>query len=385
MMDEDETSYRWETEYERSWENIQEDDSGTLKAIVADEGEKMRRRPPGGKKRIRLGMMRHLFLIVDLSNAMDQKDLRPSRLSCTLKVAENFILEFFDQNPISQLGVIVTRSSKAEKVTDLGGNPYHHVNKLKEVASCRGEPSLQNAMEMALQSLKHVPSHVCREIIIVMASLTTCDPGDILDTCESLVAHRIQCNIVGLAAEVHLCKRICERTKGQYGVILDERHFKELLMQHVTPPPALESAEASLIRMGFPHHHSTAPASYSMCQLDSSDAALGTVGYFCPQCKAKYLDLPVECKLCRLMLVSAPHLARSYHHFFPLPVFNEQHPTETWLCLACQSHVSSTAYECSECHQLFCPQCETFIHETLHMCPGCCSSLPSQTNDTVKS
>ena len=58
MMDEDETSYRWETEYERSWENIQEDDSGTLKAIVADEGEKMRRRPPGGKKRIRLGMVR---------------------------------------------------------------------------------------------------------------------------------------------------------------------------------------------------------------------------------------------------------------------------------------------------------------------------------------
>lgn len=249
-MDEDETSYRWETEYERTWETIQEDDSGTLKAVVEDGGERTRRRRTDAQQRIRMGMMRHLFLVVDLSSAMEQKDLRPSRLGCTLKVVENFILEFFDQNPISQLGVIVTRNSRAEKITDLGGNPGHHISKLKETVGCRGEPSLQNAMDMALQSLKHVPSHASREILIVMASLTTCDPGDILVTCDSLVAHRIQCNIVGLAAEVHLCRQICQKTKGRYGVILDESHYKELMMQHLTPPPALANTEASLIRMG---------------------------------------------------------------------------------------------------------------------------------------
>lgn len=37
---------------------------------------------------------------------------------------------------------------------------------------------------------------------------------------------------------------------GTYNVILDESHFKELLMQHVKPPPASSSSECSLIRMG---------------------------------------------------------------------------------------------------------------------------------------
>jgi transcription initiation factor TFIIH subunit 2 len=57
-MDEDETSYRWETEYERTWETIQEDDSGTLKAVVEDGGERTRRRRTDAQQRIRMGMVR---------------------------------------------------------------------------------------------------------------------------------------------------------------------------------------------------------------------------------------------------------------------------------------------------------------------------------------
>lgn len=63
-----------------------------------------------------------MFLIIDLSEAMMEKDLRPSRLELTLSYAEQFILEYFDQNPISQLGVIVTKGGIAEKLTDLTGN-----------------------------------------------------------------------------------------------------------------------------------------------------------------------------------------------------------------------------------------------------------------------
>jgi transcription initiation factor TFIIH subunit 2 len=36
-------------------------------------------------------------------------------------VLEKFIVEFFDQNPISQMGVIVTRNGRAEKVAELSG------------------------------------------------------------------------------------------------------------------------------------------------------------------------------------------------------------------------------------------------------------------------
>jgi len=37
------------------------------------------------------------------------------------QLLELFIEEYFDQNPISQLGIIVTKNKRAEKVTELGG------------------------------------------------------------------------------------------------------------------------------------------------------------------------------------------------------------------------------------------------------------------------
>ncbi len=38
-------------------------------------------------------------------------------------VLAQFIREFFDQNPLSHLGIIVLRGGIAERLTDLSGNP----------------------------------------------------------------------------------------------------------------------------------------------------------------------------------------------------------------------------------------------------------------------
>lgn len=57
------------------------------------------------------------------------------------------------------------------------------------------------------------------------------------------------------------------------------------------------------------------------CKVDSFK--LGAAGHLCPQCGSKYCELPVECRACGLTLVSAPHLARSYHHLFPVDNFLE--------------------------------------------------------------
>lgn len=45
-----------------------------------------------------------------------------------------------------------------------------------------GEPSLQNSLELALKSLRLLPSHASKEILIIIGALTTCDPGDINET-----------------------------------------------------------------------------------------------------------------------------------------------------------------------------------------------------------
>ncbi|CAH1757234.1 13968_t:CDS:2 [Entrophospora sp. SA101] len=115
--------YSWEEEYRRSWDVIQEDEDGSLKRTVESlQNLLKRKRLLRDTATIRRGIIRHLFLILDLSEAMAEKDLRPSRLELTLSYTEQFILEYFDQNPISQLGIIVTKTGVAEKITSLSGN-----------------------------------------------------------------------------------------------------------------------------------------------------------------------------------------------------------------------------------------------------------------------
>lgn len=45
-----------------------------------------------------------------------------------LQLLEGFVEEYFDQNPISQMGIIVTRNKRAELVCELAGNGRKHVD-----------------------------------------------------------------------------------------------------------------------------------------------------------------------------------------------------------------------------------------------------------------
>jgi len=423
MNDEEDKGYSWETEYERTWEGIREDEHGLVASSVEDIIHKAkRRRLENLPTNIRLGMMRHTFVVIDMSKSMSDQDLKPTRFKCCLKLLQRFIDEYFDQNPISQIGFIIMRNKRAERICELSGNSRQHLSildKLKDKPTS-GEPSLQNALELAFSTLKNMPGHTSREILLLMGSLTTCDPGDIQETINNLKAQSIRCSVIGLAAEVRICKWLCEETNGVYDVILDESHLSDLLLARIRPPPATQQVESSLIRMGFPQH-SLHPASNDAlngdnrngemmsqptpsvcaCHVDSTSyQGPSQLGYFCPQCRSKYCELPVECKVCSLTLVCAPHLARSYHHLFPLEAFkevpvptatiapavqqpqNQQRPSSllnnssSLNCFSCQSSLSTekAAYQCAKCSGLFCTDCDLFIHESLHTCPKCACS-----------
>ncbi|XP_035382191.1 general transcription factor IIH subunit 2 isoform X1 [Electrophorus electricus] len=385
MDDEPERSKRWEGGYERTWEVLKEDESGSLRATVEDIlFQAKRKRVFESHGQVRLGMMRHLYVVIDLSRSMEDQDLKPNRLTSTLKLMEYFVDEYFDQNPISQIGIITTKNKRAERLTDLAGNPKKHTAALKKTvdSACMGEPSLYNALSIAMQTLKHMPGHTSREILVIFSSLTTCDPANIYDLIKTLKALKIRVSVIGLSAEVRVCTVLTRETGGSYSVILDESHYKELLMLHVRPPPASSSSECSLIRMGFPQHVITsvtdrdAKPSFSMSHLDSSseDAGLTLGGYYCPQCRAKYTELPVECKVCGLTLVSAPHLARSFHHLFPLSAFEErplEEHTGDRFCQACQGELKDKSV--SVVFSYFCIAAAVFfwvfLYTDLDSCP----------------
>ncbi len=64
---------------------------------------------------------------------------------------------------------------------------------------------------------------------------------------------------------------------------------------------------------------------FSVCVFSSlhSHLELRYGGFNCPKCLSKLCELPSECRICGLTLVSSPHLARSYHHLFPVNDFIE--------------------------------------------------------------
>ncbi len=153
---------------------------------------------------------------------------------------------------------------------------------------------------------------------------------------------------------------------------------------------------------------------------------LARTSYACPQCQAKVSELPTDCAVCGLKLVLAPHLARSFHHLFPVPPFSEvpayvgverQMASSSVSSSAAQTCVSLNAdlvvssseceqccytclkaiggqrseeailrpvskqttdssdetlrFQCPECRNIFCADCDTYLHGSLHNCPGC--------------
>ena len=96
------------------------------------------------------------------------------------------------------------------------------------------------------------------------------------------------------------------------------------------------------------------------------------------RCNSKCCDVPTACPICGLHLVSSARLARSYHHLFPVNKFEEV-PRAEWKdsdscagCFRMMTNGKQMRLRCGECEQLFCFECDVFIHDSLHNCPGCC-------------
>ncbi|KAF5841880.1 Ssl1-like-domain-containing protein [Dunaliella salina] len=194
--------------------------------------------------------------------------------------------------------------------------------------SATGAVSLQNALDTGVALLRNIPPYGHREMLVLFAALSTCDPGNIFDSIKEAKAAKIRVSLVGVAAEVHVCRRMTQETGGSYGIALNETHLSDLLLAHAPPPPALAgNTGAELVCMGFPDKGPDAPAS---AVFVGAEARLCAGGYVCPRCAARVAELPGECHVCALTLISSPHLARSYHHLFPVPRYDELQPEQVF-------------------------------------------------------
>lgn len=370
--------YKWEVAYAEGLNlgELKEDEQGSIEKSVRQiitEAKRLRRTVDRPAK-VKLGIMRYLSVVIDYTSAMLGQSLYPTRFQVTLTMISSFLDKFFEQNPISQLTVILCKDKRAERLVPFTSN----VTLIKEAlanlsdACCSGEFSLQSSLELAASGMKDMPGHASKEILIIMASLATVDASNVFTTFEVLKRSNVRCSVIGLSGELFVCKKLCSTTGGRYAVVLDESHFDILVSDHVPPPPSKKGAEYNAIRAGFPSRVTVKTPSFCACHdsMSQKNAETEDRAYFCVQCGARYCSLPIECRVCGLLLITAPQLARAHQHLTPLPAFAEiDKPSGN--CYACDVTLQDKAYNCKRCEATFCIDCDLILHESLQVCPSC--------------
>ena len=459
MSSERETT--WLQPFHRSWEEIGEDESGILTGTLELANQRSRHANilPVNAHIIERGVIRYVYLIIDFSAAQSVTDFRPNRRTVALAAIETFLISYFDQNPLSQCGIILVYNSTAERITSLSTQPQSQILALRtrtediileyekmvkeqksnassssssssSTANKRtsnnsglgGEFSLYNGLMMARQSLAAIPPYGSREVLIIMSSLFTTDANDVGALIRTIKQEQatlpLTVNVIHLAAEVHIVSELTTVTNGRYSVALNKDHLQTLLSNHLLPPALSKSSSLLLqrrwMRMGFPIQSVTVIPVICSCH-----SIFVYTYYTCPTCKSHYCEIPCECAICNLTLVSSPQLARSYHHILPVKNYNDITDKYTKdklyndnnnnnnnnnnnvnmditdnnnnnnissssmtdrLCYGCQyvlRDVVDLITECPDCHKIFCIECDEFVHQNLHTCPGCINRPPS--------
>jgi len=458
------TSHVWEETGGHTWETaVQEDAEGR---IIVQGGEStadlIRRRRKRleqndyaqRNRRVVRDMIRYVYVLVDCSRWVRGKDpvLPPgTKIEAVIGVLQDFVQEYYDQNPLSHLGFVLIKNGEAEILTQISSSSRTHKLALQSVLEMvssegprgGGEFSLQNGLEVAGRSLGHQPRHGSREVVVICGALSTCDPGNVLtETLPRLKAAKIRVSTIALSAEMHICRKVADESGGSLGVCLDKAHLRDWLLGQCIPPPALkdeyesETNTCEMVPMGFPTR--TKADIPTLVHASRDTKLLARTSYTCPQCQAKVSDLPSDCVVCGLKLVLSPHLARSFHHLFPVAPFQDIFPNrgiikikkkpsrtlklatmkDTTTCFSClrflghggtsgggssgggkngvstnssngvlsSSKISSSdnhtqqqaeeqeeilRFQCPDCKNTFCVDCDTLLHDTLHNCPGC--------------
>lgn len=239
---------------------------------------------------------------------------------------QEFVREYFDQNPISTLGVIIVHEGRASKISDLSANSKRHEAAIEAAMGTTstvrpsGDFTLQAPLEMASRTLALLPTYGTREVVVIHGTHAICDPGDINATITELQKASVRVSVISLPGEVYIASRVASATGGQYAVPEHYDGLRTALLAQCPPPPRrVEEGDqkAAMVPMGFPTLVWEKPA------ICACHKVLKPKGYVCPRCRSMMCDVPTTCVVCRLQLVSAAALARSYHHLFPVPLFVE--------------------------------------------------------------
>lgn len=335
--------FSWEQEYKRTWEDVPH---RRINEFIRETEVQYSNN--------RKGVVRHLHVLIDASEAIDKSDFLPTFRANTTKILEEFIPSFYNENPLSVLSFLTVRDVCVKYCSDLNIDIHSFLGQ----AGTRWF-SLLNGLEGSFDIIKNAT--YVKEILVITASTSTKDPHGYSEVLERLKSHSIKVHFISLCGEVALYKSISKATEGKFHVPVDLDHFSAI-MSGLCRPSDYSGTKLSLVRIGFPR--STMDPGVCACHLEMRD-----FGYECPVCKTMVCSLPINCPICETQLVSMLNLSRSQCFLYPLKLFEARREGE---CRICQD---VGAYQCINCRSMFCNPCNSFVHNGLGFCVYCDSDV----------
>jgi transcription initiation factor TFIIH subunit 2 len=366
--------HSWLQWYQKSWLDIHESVDGRL-VTPHEEG---RVRPSrnyatatdgSGGIAVKKGLIRFVFVIIDLSSAMRQTDFKPSRSDFIVSEISEFIRQFFASNPLSYISLIAMRDGQAHFITRINGQPNFQIKKLKSYIQNNqpaGTCSLVKALDLVIRS-GETPMYATREVLVLWGSLSTVDPSQTpvhpYLTDRISTAGGLDITVLSLSPEVYAVKKVASRN---FFVAQNATDFREKLNGLLTP---VKNAQAKplYIKMGFPVKSFGTALTKCSCHLE-----LHTTLYTCPQCKSVVCEIPTNCPVCKLTLVEKDMLTRIHRLLYDMPPFTEISVPRDQQCNSCYIPIGDTfAVQCQDCSEVYCYDCDLFSHKNLRHCVGC--------------
>jgi transcription initiation factor TFIIH subunit 2 len=219
--------------------------------------------------------------------------------------------------------------------------------------------------------LKSAAPYSTRQVLVLYGSLNTSDVNPILPNIKLLKSSRINVTIIGFAASVYVLSRIASETGGTYHIPRDADHLRDILRASVEPPAwATAHKRMDMVPFGFVSNALDRPA-FDLSELRTQKDAMPKLGGFsCPRGGSRVFAIPVYCPSCSLLLLTPNHITRCLVHLHELAEFALVRTDRP--CAGCdrKRDESEDAWQCTACGSVFCPPCNTFLHDHLHHCPG---------------
>lgn len=199
--------------------------------------------------------LRKLHLVIDFSQQMLEKDFIPNTLYMVLSKAIEFVEEFFELNPLSNLALSLIKDRKCLLQSNFKNNPselisimenlkkknstneetfLEDLNKDSEALSTHDIPSGTVSMENVLKATEVLmadqPLYYAREVLVLLNSPNSRDANDLTAFIEKINKAYIIVNMLSLAGGTYVFQQICQKTRGKFEVAINEFDFKQKLM-----------------------------------------------------------------------------------------------------------------------------------------------------------